>query len=318
MDSNKLLGGFYGLVLGDAVGVPFEFQQPRQLPPLSKIDIVMADVPKFTKTYPQVPYGTWSDDTALSLCLLDALLDFTEPEMWHGDFVENMQNWRFHGKFTPYNEKKFDIGLQTAMALTELEDGLSIQARVDGPDRCGNGALMRSLPVALVYAYVPDHDVRANLIANVTLDHVNATHANMMSKIVSLAYTLLASYLLDGVYWFDAIDLALDKTEQLLGEAYKDDMLKFRAYEHREPTGTGYSVDTFWSAIYALKAGSDFRTTIQHAISLGNDTDTTACVAGGLAGIIYGFDRLPVDWLAHLRDKQQIDQYAQRLLIISL
>lgn len=49
---DKIAGGFYGLLIGDDLGVPYEFYRADQLPPYEKID--MAPPPGFKKTYPQV------------------------------------------------------------------------------------------------------------------------------------------------------------------------------------------------------------------------------------------------------------------------
>jgi ADP-ribosylglycohydrolase len=63
--------------------------------------------------------------------------------------------------------------------------------------------------------------------------------------------------------------------------------------------GSGYVLDTIWSARKALEEKS-FEAVLHAAISLGNDTDTTAAVAGGLAGIRHGPGGIPQDWLNQL------------------
>ena len=69
---NKLKGGIFGLLVGDALGVPYEFHNPEQIPPFEQIDMIP---PKnFRTSYPNVKYGTWSDDGAQALCLLDSLI----------------------------------------------------------------------------------------------------------------------------------------------------------------------------------------------------------------------------------------------------
>ena len=78
MDKNltkqdRIAGGFYGLLIGDALGVPYEFYEAEKLPPYEEIE--MLPPAGFRKTYPKVDAGTWSDDGAQALCLLESLLN---------------------------------------------------------------------------------------------------------------------------------------------------------------------------------------------------------------------------------------------------
>src|SRR4051794_39831508 len=73
VEKSRFLGGIYGLLLGDAAGVPYEFNPPGALAAYAdRID--MTPPPGFRRTY-SVPVGTWSDDGALALCLLESLVD---------------------------------------------------------------------------------------------------------------------------------------------------------------------------------------------------------------------------------------------------
>ncbi|MEE3307916.1 ADP-ribosylglycohydrolase family protein, partial [Sharpea azabuensis] len=49
------------------------------------------------------------------------------------------------------------------------------------------------------------------------------------------------------------------------------------------------------------------------AVNLGDDTDTTACVVGGLAGILYGYDAISKLWLKQLRSRDQAEAIARKL-----
>lgn len=86
---NKIYGGIYGLLIGDAVGVPYEFHLPEQLPQI--IDIDMIPPKNFSRSYPDVPIGTWSDDGAQALCLLASLLHCQKLEPV--DLMNRIANW---------------------------------------------------------------------------------------------------------------------------------------------------------------------------------------------------------------------------------
>ena len=70
---DRIAGGFYGLLIGDALGVPYEFYEAEELPPYEEIDMIPPA--GFRKTYRNVEAGTWSDDGAQALCLFQSLLD---------------------------------------------------------------------------------------------------------------------------------------------------------------------------------------------------------------------------------------------------
>ncbi len=83
---------------------------------------------------------------------------------------------------------------------------------------------------------------------------------------------------------------------------------------HDQPArGSGYVLDCLVSAKHAL-AEASYEEVVRAAVALGDDTDTTACVAGGLAGIRHGLGAIPERWLSTLRGKELVDPLATRLL----
>ena len=84
----------------------------------------------------------------------------------------------------------------------------------------------------------------------------------------------------------------------------------------RKPGG-GWVLDSFWSAWEAFAASSSYRDTIVRAVRYGNDTDTTAAIAGGLAGIRWGLDEsqggIPAEWLDALRGKDVVDEILEKI-----
>lgn len=285
----------YGALIGDAVGVPYEFKAPHLLPDLVDIDMIPPAVDmngyKLQQSY-DVPNGTWSDDGALTLCLLESLLENnTDEKIWVRKFGNLAVNWRLHGYFA-VDGKLFDIGNQTAHALTEIEHGVDPLTRVDDEWANGNGALMRGLPAALV-ANNEDHAVKLGGL------HSIVTHSTENSISTCKVYASLAYNLLYGVEFEDALQRALVYASAELLDA-----------RDRRVRGQGYVIDSFWSAIWALRNGKDYRSVIQYAIALGNDTDTTACIAGGLAGAIY---EIPSDWLSKLRGQHLLEKFKLEL-----
>ncbi|MCL6593370.1 MAG: ADP-ribosylglycohydrolase family protein, partial [Alicyclobacillus sp.] len=91
--SSRIRGGLWGLLVADAVGVPYEFHAMEHLPPLAQIDLVP---PKgFQPWHAGIPRGTWSDDGAQALCLADSLLAMGRLDL--DDFANRLIAWHDHG-----------------------------------------------------------------------------------------------------------------------------------------------------------------------------------------------------------------------------
>jgi len=84
----------------------------------------------------------------------------------------------------------------------------------------------------------------------------------------------------------------------------------------RWPTraGRGYVIDSFWSAWDAFARAADYRETVVRAIRYGTDTDTTACIAGGLAGVYFGLESIPPEWLSAMRGREIVEPLSERLV----
>ncbi|ENW80602.1 hypothetical protein F909_01888 [Acinetobacter sp. ANC 3929] len=298
MIENKIRGGLYGLLIGDAVGVPYEFNPPDLLPSYHEIDMIPPQ--GFRKTYPEIPVGTWSDDGAQSLCLLASLLYCGKYEEL--DFANRLCNWFQYG-YMAIDYEVFDVGVQTAQALRRYKEGGEISQIANRDEYSnGNGALMRTLPLALWHKG-SDEQLIQDAYAQSHL-----THAHIRSKICSALYCLWARYLLSG----NDVNEAWDKSVKKLNLVYKNRTEELKEFqEHISPipeelTGSGYVVDCLHSARFSLQQ-TTFEDVIKTAVKLGQDTDTTACVAGGLAGIIYGYDELPKTWLKLLKGKEIVE-----------
>ena len=107
----RVRGAVYGALVGDALGVPYEFHAPAALPPRELLE--MEPPSGFRRAHGGVPIGTWSDDGALLLALLDTLS--TRAALSVDDFARRMLAWLQEGQYTP-DGKVFDIGVQTSAA----------------------------------------------------------------------------------------------------------------------------------------------------------------------------------------------------------
>ncbi|RII33089.1 ADP-ribosylglycohydrolase family protein [Clostridium chromiireducens] len=296
---NKILGGIWGLIIGDAVGVPYEFYEASELPVLEEIDMIS---PKgFEKSYSNVPFGTYSDDSAQFLCVLDSYIES------RGFNIDNLANklyrWLHNGLWA-VDKIVFDVGDQTASALTEYEMGVSpLKSGFVIQEGKGNGSLMRVLGIPLLHIGTDEELVEFSHKQSVI------THGHICNQVCCAFYSLVAKNLL------------LDKSFEV---AYNNAILTLKnIYKHKDEylyelennilpddilieSGTGYVVDCLKSSFKVISESNTYEEVIKKSIALGNDTDTTAAVAGGLAGIIYGYNGIPEKWYKKIRGKENI------------
>lgn len=287
----RVEGGMWGLLVGDAVGVPYEFHGPDELPPRGELE--PDPPPGFRRSHPRVPPGTWSDDGAQALALLASLLEIGELDTT--DLARRLVAWRRDG-YLAVDGKVFDVGNQTEAAILRLEDGVPPDVAGPSDERAnGNGSLMRVLPLALWH-----HGSDAELVADAERQS-RVTHGHVRSMVCCALYCLWGRALLDGRLGpFAWAATTLRKVYAREPERLHELEAYVRPDEPPVGGGSGYVVDTLASARMVLDVG-DYEGVVRGAIALGRDTDTTAAVAGGLAGVRDGVSAIPPRWLARLR-----------------
>lgn len=252
---DRLPAAVYGFAVGDALGVPYEFCDR---------DTFRCDRMTGYGTHDQPP-GTWSDDTGLMLATLDSLAAH-DGQVDVEDMRRRYVDWLHNGEYA-IRRRVFDVGGTVRQALRTGE-GLS------GETDCGNGSLMRVLPLAFTHA--SDDEIRA--VSTITHAHPRCTDA-------CVDYVRMCRLLLDGeTFAYDAPD--------------RDSV-----------PSTGYVLDTMQAVLWAVSNGCDYYPAIVlDAVNLGGDTDTIAALAGGVSGIMYGMDAIPVEWLGRLDGRNIIDR----------
>lgn len=302
-DVSRKKAGLLGLLIGDAAGVPFEFNSPTDISglPHGAIDFPPKLPATFRRAHTAAPMGAWSDDGGMALALLDSIEQSGGVDL--SDLAKRFLAWR-GGEYAP-DGVVFDIGSQVRLALARIEKGADPSR--SGPSLesdNGNGSLMRVLPLALWHAGTDDELVEDAHTQSLP------THGHLRAGVVCALYCLWARQLLNGST--DGFDDALDALEAVYLEQGNDDALRelhaILDDENRPVRGTGYVVDTLWSARAAFLFSAQYEGVIRRAIEIGNDTDTTAAVAGGLAGIRGGMEQIPQRWIEHLAKHPFLDR----------
>jgi ADP-ribosylglycohydrolase len=296
-----------GVAIGDALGVPVEFKSRDFLRENPVVDMIGFGTHK-------VPAGTFSDDSSLTFCLAEALLQDFDLNTIGQNFLRwcNDNYWTATGVI-------FDIGNATQEAMCQLSKGIKpeLAGGTDGNSN-GNGSLMRILPLAFYLLDKESHE-RFEITKLVS----SVTHAHIRSIIACYYYLEFARQLLDGKDKFKIYnDLKQEISDDLLffadipsEIALFDRLLKGNIYELPEEKiqSTGYVLYTLEASIWCLLTTDNYKDAVLKAINLGDDTDTTGAVTGGLAGLLYGYVNIPMNWIAQIARRDDIEDLAERM-----
>lgn len=281
------------------MGVPVEFKQRDTYEVTDMIGY---------GTYNQPP-GTWSDDSSMTLATLESIdrLGKIDP----ADIMENFYRWLEHDDFTPWGNV-FDVGVGTQRAIYRYAKGIPIsECGGDSFRDNGNGSLMRILPLAFVPHTVQD-------IIKVS----RLTHAHHVSVNACKFYVSIAKHLIAGENKEQAVENGMNSIT--VGEITYT-MKRTEEYERlptihqckrKEIKSTGYVVDTLEAVLWCFLNTDNYRDCVLTAVNLGDDTDTVAAIAGGLAGILYGVggDKgIPEEWISQIARKDWIGELCKKV-----
>lgn len=299
----------WGLAVGDALGVPFEFSNRLTLQ-ANPVTEMMGGL-MYRK-----PIGTWSDDTSMTLCLLDSLAHGYSPE----DVMRRFADWYYNDAYTATGET-FDVGRTCSAAISRFHvQRLPAGECADTDENSnGNGALMRILPLLFYLknrygdAFIHNEDAQVCIreITGITHGHPRCTMANGI-------YLSIAQKLAAGMPPVDAVRTgaesalcAFERWDGFKNEAKFFQRIReperFSKLDHTEILSYGYVINTLEAAVWCLLTTDNYPECVLKAVNLGCDTDTNAAVAGGLAGLCYGFDGIPSAWRVRLQNKLLIE-----------
>lgn len=282
VELDRAIGAVIGSAVGDALGAGFEF---AKRPDSDEVEMRPG-------TLTGEPAGYWTDDSAMAITILEVAAK-------HGTLITSEAAAAVGERFLDwYRSGPRDVGIQTSMVLRQAAFGADV-AKIAArelekkPHGAGNGSLMRTGPVALAHLGNDDELVMAARMMSVL------THPN--------------PYAVDAcVLWTIAIDRAI-RTGQMIGPRAGVDFIEasrrsewetwINEAETRDPrsfTPNGYVVTALqaaWSAIYSTcSSDQPFEEGLRAAVSIGDDTDTVAAIAGALLGAVHGVTSVPFVW----------------------
>ncbi len=284
--SNRIKGGFYGVAVGDALGGTTEFMTRQEV----------------KQTYgwlsEMVGGGVWrlapgevTDDTQMTLCVAEGILS-------HPGYPEDPIGKQFLQWFA---SKPKDVGMIIRAVLASYNGdwyGTAKLVHEQMGQSAGNGSLMRCLPVALAYA-------KSAEMERVTRLQSEMTHYDELCAEACLLYNRMARRLLHEEPLLASIHA------ETSGTMYEGDL-------GAEPDcpASGFVVHTFRWVLHLLATSGTFEEVVQKAANLGNDSDTIGAIAGGLAGVHYGFEAIPVRYSKAILIKDELDRLSERFMAL--
>ena len=283
-----------GSAVGDALGVPVEFKSRQYLQQNPVTDMMGYG------TY-NMPPGTFSDDSSMMFCLAESLCNGYNLN----DIAEKFQMWMHEGYWTADGEV-FDVGISTRKAINRLRVVKNpTEAGSTSESDNGNGSLMRILPLA-IFTKDLSIDERCEIVKEVS----SITHAHNRSVLACIYYIEFALNVLDSENLEEAylntnfwLKLFLEENEIYKNEfQYFERILSGKLIDLKEDEikSTGYVMDSLEASIWCLLHTSSYKDCVLKAVNLGHDTDTIACIAGGIAGIYYDAETIPTNWIEQL------------------
>ena len=290
---DRAVGSMLGLALGDALGTTLEFKARDNYAPLTDI---VGGGPFGLKP------GQWTDDTAMALALGESLE--AKGGLDEQDLLARFVDWRRNGTYSCTGHC-FDIGSTTAQALARWERTGEAHCGATDAFSAGNGSLMRLAPAAIRF-----HRDRPALRDAAALQS-KTTHAAPEAVDACVLY---AEMLADAIEGRLRSEVLACRDGSWAGGVAKVNAGSWRGKPRPQVNGSGYVVHSLEAALWSVGRTAAFDRAVIHAANLGQDADTTAAIAGQLAGALHGRKALPIHWLNTLSWRERLERTANRLL----
>ena len=303
-EGNIVTDALIGLAVGDAYGVPFEFMRRSEVRRIGAKKMV-------GNGSHSVPIGSFSDDTSMTVAAIDSIIN--DKSINYNHIMDNYLLWLNEDKFTS-NDYTFGVGNTIYNALNNYQNGLeALNCGKKGFMDNGNGSLMRILPFSL---YCILNNIDTNETKKIIGEASSLTHAHDISKLSCYIYTEFLREIINtknpemALQYIETLDLN-GFSEESIG-VHKRILSNFINVEDSEINESGYVVDTLEAALYSVLNSYDYESAIICATEMGHDTDTIAAITGSIAGIVYGYNSIPKEWLLNLKRREYLEDMATK------
>lgn len=254
-----------GVAVGDALGAPVEFMTSGEIAAkYGRLDEMVGG------GWLRLKPGQVTDDTEMTLCIARGILKRGGWEL--GGIAGEFAAW--------LRSRPIDIGDTCRRGIRNF----MLKGELESPPNqwdAGNGALMRTAPVAL-YTLGSEE-----LLLKYSIEQGHLTHNHPLSDAACICYGRMIHLALLGA----EKSRLRREAERLVAEC---PAFRFTPYPG---LATGYVVDTLQTVFHYFFRCRSFEECVITTVNQGGDADTTGAIAGGLAGAYYGLEGIPRRWL---------------------
>ena len=294
---DRCRGALLGLAIGDALATTLEFRPPGSFQPLTD----MMGGGHFC-----LQKGYWTDDTSMALCLGHSLVACGGFDAH--DQMRRYCDWLDNGYMSSIGNC-FDVGMTVSSALRRFQKTGNPYAGARAAWTSGNGSIMRLAPIAIAFQRHPAQAI-AQAIESSKTTHAAPLCLDSCGLLAAILVALLHSADKSVLEQIDYV--ATTEPVQRLQQG------SWRHKQYAELTGSGFVIDCLEAALWCFWHTDNYADCVLAAANLGNDADTTAAVAGQLAGACYGLDAIRSDWHQALHQREAITALADQLFELSL
>ena len=296
---SKLAGYIYGSALGDALGREVEF--------MNYLKIIEKYGNQGIQDLPDK--ADWTDDTQMMLAIADGLLvDHTaDLEEIMSNITTSYIDWLDNPGFAPGNT--------CLKGANNLKGGIHWKkSGVAGSKGCGS--VMRSGIIGIFYK---DDLLKLKEVSSAS---GIATHGHPAADAACIAGSLAIKLALDGVHPRDMIDPILQETNgisdeftKIMNKAYELVDTKFSDADALSLLGEGWVGEQAFAMAYftVVRHADDYKSVVRSAANITGDSDSVACIAGGISGTILGISAIPEEWQDRLTNRKRLDSYIERI-----
>ena len=301
MDNDKTKGLIFGLAIGDALGYPTEFMTLARI----KAEFGPNGIEDFSKTP-----ALYTDDTQMSIAIAEALIKAGNQDL--ETIMDAIKKEFIKWRQSPENNRApgnacLAGGLSMAREVHWSESGVA--------ESKGCGSAMRVAPIGYFYQHNPDKLKKVARASGI------CTHGHRTAVAASIGAAYLVKLALDGVdpesmipetLSFTAgmsreFDSALSKVSECLDWSNEEDALKY--------LGEGWiGEEAVVLALFCfLKHPDDYKKAVLRGANTNGDSDSVACIAGGISGAYLGIAAIPDKWVQYIEKTKYLEELALRL-----
>lgn len=300
--NDKMKGGIYGLLVADALATPYEFRSPEYMQNLLNIEMIPPH--NHQRTYKEAKVGSWSDEGAMMLCMLNTL---TISHGFRADvYMKQLLAYRTQGLFA-VNHTVFGCSRQFEQVMKAYQEGTKVYECANVNPKCRDAsALSRGLPLAI---YLTQNNADAKEFIKYAHAQTLLTHQQLVVGICSAIYMQWARNIYMQVK--NPFVRALHTLLELYNEECRE-IITQQIIRRQGVTPLNDVVTCLMDAYAIMSKAENYHDAVMMAVKMGNQSTALASAVGGIAGIQFGYQDIPTGWLNLLREQDTVENLIKK------